>query len=128
MLLNYSLRPCLFFNAPAPTAVSTLSLHDALPISLNRSVTDTITITSPDELLSNIEYNDISCNSNIDGSATVNPSGGVVPYSVLWSTGDTGNSISNLIAGQYSVTITDANGCEVTEDFNIIEPDVLVVS
>src|SRR5690554_7693490 len=73
MLLNYSLRPCLFFNAPAPTAVSTLSLHDALPISLNRSVTDTITITSPDELLSNIEYNDISCNGNADGSATINP-------------------------------------------------------
>src|SRR5690554_653260 len=106
------------------SGIHTITVTDAL----NRSVTDTITITSPDELLSNIEYNDISCNGNADGSATINPSGGVAPYIVLWSTGDTGNTVSNLTAGTYSVTITDANDCEITEDFSIIEPDVLVVS
>src|SRR5690554_1974795 len=85
------------------SGIHTITVTDAL----NRSVTDTITITSPDELLSNIEYNDISCNGNADGSATINPSGGVAPYIVLWSTGDTGNTVSNLTAGTYSVTITE---------------------
>src|SRR5690554_6630373 len=94
----------------------------------NRSVTDTVTISSPDEILIDFEYENVSCNGQTDGWASVNPSGGVGPYSVLWSTNDTTDTISNLIAGTYTVTITDANDCEITEDFDIIEPDVLTAS
>jgi len=46
------------------------------------------------------------------GEATVGVSGGVAPYSYLWSTGD---SVANLLVvfdGTYSVTVTDANGCQ----------------
>src|SRR5690554_3826363 len=113
-------------NAPTASGLAagvyTITVTDAL----SRSVTDTITITEPAELLSNIVYNDISCNGNADGSATISPSGGVTPYTVLWSTGATGNSISNLVAGNYTVTITDGNDCEITESFDIIEPTVFV--
>lgn len=112
-------------NAPTATdlaaGVYTITVTDAL----SRSVTDTITINEPDELLSNMVYNDIDCYGNTNGSATINPSGGVAPYTVLWSTGATGNNISNLVAGQYSVTIKDTNDCEVTENFTITEPTVL---
>ncbi|MBK8427595.1 MAG: T9SS type A sorting domain-containing protein [Lewinellaceae bacterium] len=38
--------------------------------------------------------------------ATDNP-----PYQFLWSTGSTVDSISNVAAGTYSVTVTDVNGC-----------------
>ena len=45
------------------------------------------------------------------GSALASPSNGEAPYSYEWSTGDTTESISDLCAGTYTVTITDDNGC-----------------
>lgn len=99
----------------------TITITDAI----NRSVTDTITINQPDEILTGFTYESISCNGNNDGSASVTPSGGVGPYDILWSTNDTGNTISNLVEGSYTVTITDSTGCTVIEDFDIIDPAIL---
>ncbi|MEM6319322.1 MAG: PKD domain-containing protein [Bacteroidota bacterium] len=47
-----------------------------------------------------------------DGSATATASGGTAPYQYLWSNGDTTATASNLAAGTYQLTVTDANGCE----------------
>jgi hypothetical protein len=44
----------------------------------------------------------------------VSASGGTAPYSYLWNNGDTLNNSSNLAAGTYSVTVTDAHGCDTT--------------
>ena len=49
------------------------------------------------------------CNGQ-NGSVNVTTTGGTPGYSYLWSNGITGSSISAL-AGSYSVTVTDANGC-----------------
>ena len=46
-----------------------------------------------------------------DGIVSVEASGGVMPYRYLWNTGATTSEISGLPAGNYSVTITDANNC-----------------
>jgi len=46
-----------------------------------------------------------------NGSATVSPMGGTAPYSYSWSNGANEVSANNLLAGMYSVTVTDANGC-----------------
>jgi len=53
-----------------------------------------------------------SCTSST-GSAALNISGGTLPYSVIWYTTpqQTGNSISNMAAGNYSFKVTDAVGC-----------------
>lgn len=50
-----------------------------------------------------------------DGSITLTPQGGE-EYTYAWSTGDTGATITNLVAGEYSVTVTDEQGC--TNVFN----------
>ncbi|MGB1319261.1 MAG: hypothetical protein ACPG5W_13675, partial [Flavobacteriales bacterium] len=55
-------------------------------------------------------YNQGSCN----GVAYVTPSGGVAPYSFLWSDGSTQEDRSDLCEGTYQVTVTDANGCSGT--------------
>lgn len=52
-----------------------------------------------------------SINGGADGTATANVSGGVGPYTYLWSNGGTTPTITNLNYGIYTVTITDANGC-----------------
>lgn len=62
-----------------------------------------------------------SCN-GADGTLTANPSGGDAPYTYLWSTGDNGRTIDNLIAGEYEVTITDQNGCPSEADFTLSDP------
>lgn len=68
---------------------------------------------------------DISCFGAQDGSITANPTGGAGGYTYLWSNGGTENPIENLSAGNYSVLVTDTNGCTETGDADIIEPDNL---
>ncbi|WP_198664935.1 T9SS type A sorting domain-containing protein [Lewinella sp. IMCC34191] len=53
----------------------------------------------------------VSCADGDDGSVEVNPEGGTLPYTYLWSTGATTASVENLPKGQYGVTVTDDNGC-----------------
>ncbi len=45
------------------------------------------------------------------GAASVTATGGVAPLSYVWSTGTTGNSLSGVVSGVYSVTVTDSKGC-----------------
>ncbi len=46
-----------------------------------------------------------------DGGITIAISGGVEPYEILWDDGSAENSLSDLPAGSYGVSVTDANGC-----------------
>jgi gliding motility-associated-like protein len=52
-----------------------------------------------------------------DGTITLNPSGGVVvtDYLFTWYDNSTSGTLSDISAGRYEVTVTDANGCAVTE-------------
>lgn len=67
---------------------------------------------------------DVSCNGGEDGMATATASGGQGPYSIQWNVDSpqTGNSAFDLSAGSYTVTATDANGCEATTSFVVDEP------
>ena len=57
----------------------------------------------------------VSCNGNSDGSASVIVNGGTPPYSYNWSpAGGSSMSATNLAAGNYTVTVTDAHGCIAT--------------
>lgn len=54
-----------------------------------------------------------------NASASVNPTGGKAPYTVNWSNGATGNSVTNLTQGIYFVTVTDASGCKIDGQVNV---------
>ncbi len=57
----------------------------------------------------NLTANDVDCNGDTNGSATVNPNGGNGPnFQVTWSTGTTTNSLQNLAPSTYSVTVKDS--------------------
>ena len=55
------------------------------------------------------------CGATCTGTATVNISGGVAPYTIDWSNGGSTTTISNLCAATYTVEVTDAGGCSSTE-------------
>jgi len=64
---------------------------------------------------------DATCPGMDDGSATVYPSGGVEPYSYLWSpSGGTDASAIGLGAGVYTVTVTDNLGCIAVVNVEIV--------
>jgi hypothetical protein len=48
--------------------------------------------------------------------------GGTVPYSYLWSSGQTTSAVTDLVAGNYTVTLQDANACAASQTLSITEP------
>ncbi len=71
----------------------------------------------------------VTCAGGNNGSATVEVSGGKGPFGYLWSTGQQeGNTIANLEAGDYEVTVTDATGATAVTQFTIVEPAALAAT
>ena len=60
--------------------------------------------------------------------ARLNLSGGTVPYHYQWDNGDTVPNLMNVHAGNYSVTVIDANGCTAIYSLQLTEPPPLVLS
>ncbi len=67
-------------------------------------------VTQPTQLAAIATGTSTSC----ANSATVSASGGAGGYTYLWSNGATTQSITSLLAGTYTVTVTDGNGCQTT--------------
>lgn len=88
----------------------------------------TCTINEPIALATSCTANDATCFGNSDGSATAVPTGGTPSYGFTWSNGGNTNPQTNLAAGTYSYTVTDANGCTITGDCVVNEPAELTVT
>ncbi|WKW46941.1 T9SS type A sorting domain-containing protein [Myroides sp. JBRI-B21084] len=124
---TYSWAPSGGTNAVATDLAAgtyTVTLKDAN----NVTATATVVIEEPTQILANASSTAAACNGTATGSATVAPTGGTAPYTYLWSNGATTDALTNLPAGTYSVSVTDANLCVKNETFTITEPTVLVAT
>src|SRR5690606_17902940 len=63
-----------------------------------------------------------------NGSITVTVSGGAEPYTYAWSTGATTKDLTDIGPGNYTVTVTDANGCTAIRSLNVKENNTLKLS
>ncbi len=70
----------------------------------------------------------VLCNPDSTGSATILVTGGTPTYYYLWSSGQTTASISNLPAGNYSLIVTDTNGCRDSVFIPITQPPLFTAS
>lgn len=71
----------------------------------------------------------VSCNGGSDGAVYISIGGGTVPFSYDWSNGGTTQDITGLIAGVYTVTVTDSNGCTVTSGGHAVtEPTAITAT
>ena len=111
-----------FTYAWSPMATNTPILNNLAAGTYTVTVTDvngctsqtTVTITEPTPLVATSSATDELLGA--DGTASVNVSGGTTPYTYNWTSGWTGATETGLVAGVYTVNITDANGClEVVE-------------
>jgi len=83
-----------------------------------------VSVTEPDVLDPNAQIlGNIICFGDSAGVASAQPQGGTAPFTYLWSNGETTQLVDSLGAGHYFVTVTDDNGCQTTENVEIIEYD-----
>ena len=92
------------------------------------SDTVTIDIIEPDSLWIDETITDITCFGDGDGNVFVVVNGGTFPYSYTWSPTGAGNSAQNLTPGDYTLTVVDSRGCNVTETYTVNEPDSITIN
>lgn len=102
--------------------IYTLQLADANGCSLAHSVTvpnqaGTLDITSA--VITN-EACVAGVGTNGQGAVNISVAGATAPYTYSWSNGATTQDISGITDGQYTVTVTSANGCSLTESFTVL--------
>lgn len=134
--------PVTSWSWSPPTALSNPNI--ANPIA-NPTVTTTYTVTgtmgncttSDDVTIvvssSSITYTSAQtnplCNSNCNGTATVNVTSTNGPFTYAWSpSGGNGPTASNLCAGTYSCVISAGSGCQSLQTFTITQPPALSVA
>jgi hypothetical protein len=92
----------------------------------------TIAVSQPELLAISGTTTNITCFGLSNGSITTTVSGGTPGYTYVWTgsgiSGATTASVSGLVGGSYTVTVTDANGCTMYRTFTIIAPSAVVAS
>ena len=84
---------------------------------------DTITVSQNSLIYSTSSVTDASCDGDNDGSIVTSTFGGTGSYTYSWSPiSSLSNSVINVPAGSYSLTITDGSNCSVTEAYVVTEP------
>jgi gliding motility-associated-like protein len=95
--------------------------------SISCAAADSVLITSPPEIKIVTVVSDVSCFGAADGRVRLSPGGGTPPFRFSWQGGATQDSLLNLRAGSYQVTITDSRNCTKNQSITIKEPTELRV-
>jgi gliding motility-associated-like protein len=85
-------------------------------------VEDSFEISSPGALKSSIVSKDITAFGGQDGEINLEVTGGVKPYSYIWSNSASTQDLYNLSAGKYFVDIIDFNNCSIRDSAELLEP------
>ncbi len=130
----------LVWLGPDAFSATDANINNLEPGSYNLILTDDFgceataayTVGSPAELAIALNANDISCFGLTDGSINSTTSGGTAPYSFAWSgpnafAGTTAD-LADLVAGVYTIVVSDANACSATAEIAVAEPALLEVS
>lgn len=87
-----------------------------------------VTLTQPTAIVLAATTTPIICYGSNDASITLAINGGVTPYTIVWSNLGSGTFQNNLSAGDYLITVTDANNCVKTLKVNIPEAPIFTIN
>lgn len=84
------------------------------------TATQSVTLTEPSALTISNTFTNPSCNTISDGTINITVSGGTLPYAFNWNSGMAATEdLSGLLSGTYSVTVTDTNGCAISDTITL---------
>lgn len=92
------------------------------------SATTSATITAPSKINVTKSSTTVTCFGGNNGTATIVATGGTPSYSYLWNNGQTTATATGLTAGNYTATVTDANGCTKTTGVSVAQNPNMIVS
>jgi gliding motility-associated-like protein len=92
------------------------------------TASNTVTITEPAQIQVTGVVTDVKCFGGTDGAVDITVTAGVAPLGYNWTGGFNTQDISGVAAGNYTVTVTDANSCTALSTFTVGEPALLVIS
>jgi hypothetical protein len=107
--------------APGTYSVTVTEANDC-------KATGSVMVGAPDDLRLSVDPENVECPGDADGSIDLTVTGGTEPFSYAWSNGATTQDLDGLMAGTYTVTVTDDNGCTETISVQISEPADLMIS
>ncbi|MDG1841032.1 MAG: gliding motility-associated C-terminal domain-containing protein [Crocinitomicaceae bacterium] len=87
-----------------------------------------ITVNEPTAISVNVQTSNLLCFEDSTGAVDLSVSGGISPYTYLWSTGNTSPIITNLQSGEYEYLIIDSNACELSGTALLSQPSKLDLS
>jgi len=124
---SVTITPAMYGSLSEYTAtVAVSNVHDSLTCTVSKEVKITI---NPIPVFGIPTVDSVTCHGGSDGKITLDVTG-ANPLTYLWSTTppETTNTVDNLTAGSYTVTVTDANGCQaVSTPIQVGEPNQIAV-
>ena len=107
-----------------------LAGYYAVQITDNQGCIDSIAgvVNQPDSLFIDAAIINVSCVDQADGAIALTVLGGISPYSIVWSNGESVPTISNLSAGVYVATVTDDNSCIATITVEVLPSSIPCVN
>lgn len=87
-----------------------------------------ITISEPAPLSLQFDVVPPSCFGFNNGAISSIVNGGVSPYTYSWNNGSVGTSIYSVAQGNYSLVVTDSNGCQISQTQLVNQPPALIIS
>lgn len=114
-------------DAPATFPEGTTTVTWTVTDIHGNTATATQTVTRPTALSASAVATNALCAGGY-GSVALTVTGGTAAYSYSWSNGDTTQHLRNVVAGTYSVTVTDANGCTASASATVTQPARINVS
>lgn len=88
---------------------------------------DSVEITQPQQIQTNIDIENVLCYGGSTGQILTSVTGGIPPYTYHWNDNNSSQNRINISAGNYILTLTDANGCTKEEQANVLQPDSLSI-
>lgn len=87
-----------------------------------------IQVKQPTPLATTFQSKPTLCNGSVDGAVSASVSGGIPSYRFLWSNDVVTSKTDRLTAGTYTLTVTDANNCELVSTVEVAEPDPIRIN